>query len=73
MIPGVELSDHASFWRHGFPGVLVTDTGPFRNDNYHLESDVAHSLDFGRMAMVIAGVLHVLEEIAGVPAPEPTG
>jgi hypothetical protein len=28
-------SDHASFWLHGYPGVLVTDTANFRNPRYH--------------------------------------
>ena len=66
MVPGVELSDHASFWRHGFPAVLVSDTGPFRNSNYHLASDTAATLDLDRMARVIAGVLRVIERVAGV-------
>jgi Zn-dependent M28 family amino/carboxypeptidase len=65
MIPGVELSDHASFWRNGFPAVLVSDTGPFRNDNYHLSSDTAATLDFERMARVIVGVRSVIEDAAG--------
>jgi hypothetical protein len=65
MIPGVELSDHASFWRNGFPAVMVSDTGPFRNTNYHLPSDTAGTLDFGRMARVIVGVRSVIEGAAG--------
>ena len=65
MVPGVELSDHASFWRQGFPAVLVSDTGPFRNDHYHLESDTPDRLNFDRMARVIAGVQRVVEDVAG--------
>jgi hypothetical protein len=65
MLPGVELSDHASFWRSGFPAVLVTDTGPFRNGNYHLASDTAATLDFERMARVVMGLLRVIEDAAG--------
>ena len=66
MVPGVELSDHASFWRHGFPAVLISDTGPFRNANYHLGSDLSAGLDFDRMARVVAGVRRVLEEVADI-------
>jgi hypothetical protein len=41
-------SDHASFWLHGFPGVLVTDTANFRNPRYHcgLGQDSPESLDY---------------------------
>ena len=28
-------SDHAAFWAAGFPAVFLTDTGEFRNLNYH--------------------------------------
>lgn len=65
MVPGVELSDHGSFWRRGFPAVLITDTGPFRNEHYHLESDTPDRLDFERMARVISGVRRVIEGAAG--------
>ncbi|MDA0328441.1 MAG: hypothetical protein O2958_05465 [Gemmatimonadetes bacterium] len=64
MVPGVELSDHASFWRNGFPAVLISDTGPFRNLNYHLGTDSADNLDFDRMAIVIAGVRRLVEAMA---------
>src|SRR5207237_832617 len=28
-VPGVSWSDQWSFWRHGYPGIMVTDTAPF--------------------------------------------
>ncbi|MCO4762375.1 MAG: M20/M25/M40 family metallo-hydrolase [Myxococcales bacterium] len=28
-------SDHASFWTHGYPGMMITDTANFRNTHYH--------------------------------------
>lgn len=67
LVPGVELSDHASFWRHGYPAVLITDTGPFRNPDYHLSSDVAATLDYHRMARAVLGIQRVIEAKAGVP------
>jgi hypothetical protein len=30
MVPGVGWSDQWSFWQHGYPGIMVTDTAPFR-------------------------------------------
>src|SRR5438034_6192348 len=34
-IPGVSWSDQWSFWQHGYPGLMVTDTAPFRYPHYH--------------------------------------
>ena len=65
MIPGVELSDHASFWRHGYPAVAISDTGPFRNVHYHLDADRPEAIDFDRMARVVAGIVAMVEEVAG--------
>lgn len=54
--PGVALSDHASFWAAGYPGVMITDTAFFRNPHYHTASDTPDTLDYKRMAQVVAGV-----------------
>jgi hypothetical protein len=32
---GVGWSDHWSFWQEGYPAIMITDTAPFRNPNYH--------------------------------------
>jgi hypothetical protein len=29
-VPGIGWSDHWAFWQHGYPGLMVTDTAPFR-------------------------------------------
>ena len=54
--PGVALSDHASFWAAGYPGAMITDTAFFRNPHYHTAEDTADTLDYTRMAQVVAGV-----------------
>jgi Zn-dependent M28 family amino/carboxypeptidase len=56
LVPGLDFSDHWSYWRHGFPAVMVTDTAFYRNSNYHLPSDTADTLDYPRMAEVVRGV-----------------
>ncbi|MBW2456747.1 MAG: M28 family peptidase, partial [Deltaproteobacteria bacterium] len=38
-IPGVGWSDHWSFWQAGYPGIMVTDTAPFRYPHYHEVED----------------------------------
>lgn len=55
-LPGVELSDHASYWDVGYRAVMITDTAFFRNPNYHTAQDTADTLDYARMAMVVRGV-----------------
>jgi Zn-dependent M28 family amino/carboxypeptidase len=65
--PGVGWSDHESFWENGYPGVMVTDTAPFRFAHYHLKGDTPDKIDFDRCARVVAGVEHVLRELAGIP------
>ena len=52
-VPGVDFSDHMSYWRHGYPAVMLTDTAFYRNPNYHTRFDTADTLDYRRMAAVV--------------------
>ncbi len=65
LVPGAELSDHASFWKEGFRAMMITDTAPFRNDNYHESSDTPGTLDFGRMARVVMGTREIIRDLVG--------
>jgi Peptidase family M28 len=56
IIPGVDFSDHFSFWQQGYPAVMVTDTAFYRNDAYHTRGDTADRLDYDKMAQVVHGV-----------------
>lgn len=62
-IPGVGWSDHWSFWQEGYPAIMVTDTAPFRNKNYHRPTDTADTLDYARMARVIHGLEKVVVDL----------
>ena len=55
-VPGVALSDHSSFWRQGYPAVMVTDTAYLRNPHYHTAQDVPTTLDFRRLSEVTLGL-----------------
>lgn len=63
-LPGVFWSDHWSFWREGYPALMVTDTALFRYGYYHLAGDTPEKLDYGRLARVVAGLARVVEELA---------
>ena len=44
-IRGIDLSDHASFIKNGFPAIMITDTGFYRNSNYHQCTDTADTIN----------------------------
>jgi Zn-dependent M28 family amino/carboxypeptidase len=62
-IGGVGWSDHWSFWQEGYPAVMITDTAPFRNKNYHLPSDTRNTLEYDRMARVVHGLARVIANL----------
>ena len=55
-IPPLFLSDHSSFWKAGFPALMVTDTAFLRNPHYHKESDTPDTLNYGFLATVVSAV-----------------
>ena len=63
-IPGIGWSDHWSFWQHGYPAIMITDTAPFRYPHYHLGSDTPEQLDYASMARVVSGVEKVIRDLA---------
>jgi len=62
-IPGVGWSDHWSFWQHGYPGVMISDTAPFRYPHYHTPDDTIDKIDFAKLARVVAGLQRVVVEL----------
>jgi hypothetical protein len=60
-IPGVSWSDQWSFWKHGYPGIMVTDTAPFRYPYYHSANDTPDKLDYDRFTLVVSGMEKVIQ------------
>jgi Zn-dependent M28 family amino/carboxypeptidase len=56
LIPGIDASDHASFWRAGVRAAMVTDTAWYRNPRYHTARDTPDTLDYARMARIVNGI-----------------
>jgi hypothetical protein len=69
LVPGVDFSDHASFWKEGYPAVMITDSALYRNPYYHLPSDTIHTLDFDSLTAVVKGVFHTIRKLAGGHSP----
>ena len=66
-VPGVGWSDHASFWREGYPGVMATDTAPFRYPHYHTAEDTPYQVDYERFAAAVLGIEAVVRDWVGAP------
>lgn len=65
-IAGINDSDHSSFHKCGFPAILVTDTGVYRNGNYHTGEDSFTSVNFGFLADNILNIFRALQTIASL-------
>lgn len=55
-LPPLYLSDHASFWRSGYPAIMITDTAFLRNPHYHLPTDTSETLNYDFLADVVRGI-----------------
>jgi len=66
LVPGAGLSDNWSFWKEGYPALMITDTAFFRNPHYHLPSDVPETLDYARMAALVAALDHAMRAGLGL-------
>jgi Zn-dependent M28 family amino/carboxypeptidase len=64
LVPGVGWSDQLSFWREGYPALMVTDTAFYRYRHYHAPTDTPEKLDYARMASVVEGLARMLATLA---------
>jgi hypothetical protein len=62
-VPGVAWSDQWAFWQHGYPGLMITDTAPFRYPHYHSATDTPDKLDYDRFALVVSGMEKVIAKL----------
>lgn len=63
-IRGIGWSDQWSYWRRGWPAVMVTDTALFRNPHYHSLTDMPETLDYESLARVVRGLAGVVRDLA---------
>jgi hypothetical protein len=64
-IIGVGWSDQWSFWREGYPAVMVTDTALFRYPYYHSDEDTPDKVRYDPLTRVVAGLAGVVADLAG--------
>lgn len=66
-IPGINWSDHWSFWKEGYPAVMLTDTAPFRYPQYHSIQDLAERVTGPEFARAAHGIIHAIRRMASTP------
>jgi Zn-dependent M28 family amino/carboxypeptidase len=59
-ITGIDWSDHWSFWRCGYPAIMITDTALFRYPYYHSSKDTSDKIDYHSLARVTYGLSRAL-------------
>ncbi len=59
-LPGIDFSDHRSYWLRHYQAVMVTNTAFYRNPNYHKKTDTIDTLDFNRMTEVVKGLYRTI-------------
>ena len=62
-LPGVGWSDQWSFWQHNYPGLMVTDTAPYRYPFYHTAEDTPDKVNWERTTKVIVGLEKVVADL----------
>ena len=63
-VKGAAWSDHGSFWKMGYPGIQITDTGAFRAASHTTKDDTIEKLDFAALARISLGMYGAVVELA---------
>jgi Zn-dependent M28 family amino/carboxypeptidase len=63
-IPGIAWSDHLSFWRQGYPALMVTDTAFYRYHYYHTPEDTPDKLTYPAFGRATEALSRCLTEMA---------
>lgn len=63
LVPGVDFSDHLSFWRFDYPAFMITDTAFYRNPDYHSPGDTAEKLNYEKMSELVSGLYETLKKL----------
>jgi Zn-dependent M28 family amino/carboxypeptidase len=68
-IPGVAWSDHRSFWRAGYPALMITDTAFYRYPYYHTALDTPDKLTYDAFARATKGLYGAFAALAADAGP----
>jgi hypothetical protein len=65
-LTGIDWSDHWSFWRFGYPAIMITDTALFRYPYYHTQFDTPDQVSYHALARVTHGIYKALERMVTI-------
>ncbi len=63
IVKGVGWSDQRNFWKVGYPGLMVTDTAPYRYPDYHKPSDTPDKVDYDKASRVVLGLTRLATKL----------
>ncbi len=63
-IPGVDWSDHWSFWKEGYSAIMLTDTAPYRYPEYHSPQDLPDKISGPELARAGHGIIGAVGRLA---------
>jgi hypothetical protein len=63
-LTGIGWSDHWSFWKEGYPAVMLTDTALYRYAPYHTRYDTPELIDYAKLARVVSGIERMVADLA---------
>jgi hypothetical protein len=66
-IPGINWSDHWSFWKEGYHALMLTDTAPFRYPEYHSPGDLPERVNRREFARAAHGIIQAVRRMAATP------
>ena len=61
----IGLSDHRSYWLHGYRALMVTNTALLRNPNYHTPRDLPDTLDYRRLSKITRMLTRAIRRTCG--------
>ena len=62
--PGIGWSDNWSFWKEGYPAIMITDTALFRYPYYHTHQDVLDNIEYEQMSRVVVGMSETVHALS---------
>ncbi|MBY0548291.1 MAG: M28 family peptidase [Candidatus Obscuribacterales bacterium] len=63
-VTGVDWADQYWFWKLNYPGVMITDTAPYRYPYYHDVKDTPDKLTYPKFARVVYGLSKVVAALS---------
>jgi len=65
-LPGINSSDHWSFWKFNYPAIMVTDTAPLRYPYYHKLTDTYDKVNYHDLVEVTKGLLLAITNLTAL-------